>query len=83
VPGGELAGVLPVRHGPAVIKQARRGQGEGTGANRDHPGAVPGGPAQRRAHLLTRIFQRQVPRRHHGVRGGQSLQAMLSLRRPT
>ena len=31
VPGGELVGVLPVGGRPAVIKQARRGQGEGTG----------------------------------------------------
>jgi len=43
VPGSELAGVLPVRGGPAVIKQSRRGQGEGTGTHRDHPGAPGGG----------------------------------------
>jgi hypothetical protein len=79
MPGSELADVLPVRGGPAVIKQARRGQGEGTGAHRDHPGAAGSGLAQRRAHSLTRVIQRQVSRHHHCVRRRQRLQAMLSL----
>ena len=55
VPGGELAGVLPVRGGPAVIEQSRRGQREGTRADRDHPRAPGGGLAQGRAHPLTGI----------------------------
>jgi hypothetical protein len=55
VAGGQFVGVLPVRGGPAVVKQSRRGQREGTGADRDHPRAPGGGLAQRRAHPLTGI----------------------------
>jgi hypothetical protein len=64
-----------------VIQQARRRKRERARANRDNPGTAGGGPAQRRAHLLARIIQRQVSGHHDGVRGGQRLQAMLSLHR--
>jgi hypothetical protein len=79
--GRKFAGVLPVRGGPVVIQQAGRGQGEGAGANRDHPGAASGRLAQRRTDLLTGIIQRQATRHHHRVGGRQSLQAAFGVHR--
>jgi hypothetical protein len=76
VPGGELVGVLPVRGGLAVIKESGRGQREGAGADGDHPGAARGGLAQRRAHPLTRILQRQ---RYPGT---TTVSALASASRP-
>jgi len=75
----EVAGVLPVGGGPAVVEQARRGQRERTGADRHHPGTAVSRLAQGRADLLAGVDQRQVARHDHGVRGGQRLQAVLGL----